>query len=91
MNDRQFDEVFGEDLKDSVFVKGVKREVAKLNSAVAVRAERESYGWSQAELASKAGVPQSTVARIERGDNTSIEMMSKLAEAFGKEVQISFS
>lgn len=34
---------------------------------------REAAGLTQRELAEKANVPQSTMARIERGDNTSID------------------
>lgn len=50
---------------------------------------RESAGLTQRELAELAAVPQSTIARIERGDNTSFETLSKLASALGKTLTVS--
>ena len=51
---------------------------------------RENAGLSQRELAERSGVPQSTIARIERGYNTSIDTLSKIAFALNKRVKISF-
>jgi transcriptional regulator with XRE-family HTH domain len=64
-----------------------------LNSAVAVRNEREAYGWTQHDLAERSGLglPQSTIARVENGANTSMDTISKIANAFGKSLKISFS
>ncbi|EAC5456536.1 XRE family transcriptional regulator, partial [Listeria monocytogenes] len=62
---------------------------AKLASAVALMKARESAGLTQRELAELAAVPQSTIARIERGDNTSFETLSKLASALGKTLTVS--
>ena len=45
----------------------------------------------QRELASLSHVPQSTIARIERGHNTSIETMSKIALALNKNLTIKIS
>ena len=52
---------------------------------------RENAGLSQRELAERSGVPQSTIARIERGHNTSIETMSKIALALNKNLTIKIS
>ena len=52
---------------------------------------REEAGYSQRELAELAHVPQSTIARIEKGANTSVDTLSKIAFALGKELKISFS
>lgn len=84
------DELFAEDLKDPEFVLGAKAEENKLASALSIKQERESYGWTQNELAKKAGIPQSTIARIERGANTSMDTLSKIANAFGKQIILSF-
>ena len=56
-----------------------KRQI--LESAIAVSDARQTAGLTQRELASLSHVPQSTIARIERGHNTSIETMSKIAVA----------
>lgn len=52
---------------------------------------REEAGYSQRELAELAHVPQSTIARIEKGENTSVDTLGKIAFALGKELKISFS
>ena len=46
---------------------------------------REERQLSQAELARRSGVPQSTISRIEAGDTGSISLanLEKLAEALG--------
>ncbi|MDF7638032.1 helix-turn-helix transcriptional regulator [Lactobacillus sp. ESL0791] len=84
------DKIFAKDMKDPEFLEAYESESNKLESALAVRLEREEYGWTQRELADKAGIPQSTVARIESGANTSIDTMSKIGLAFGKSIKISF-
>ena len=71
-------------MKDTEFKAEYEAEKVKLTSAVALMKARESAGLTQRELAELAAVPQSTIARIERGDNTSFETLSKLASALGK-------
>jgi len=63
----------------------------KLESAYALLKARESAGLTQRELASVVKIPQSTVARIERGDNTSIETLQKIAHALGKHLKITIA
>lgn len=67
---------------------GVEAESEKLVSAFQLMKAREAAGLSQAELAIRAGVPQSTVNRIEHGANTSFDTMSKLAFALGKKLEV---
>lgn len=89
MTSIRFNDFLKEQLKDSEFKGDYNAEKAQLSIAVAVMKARERAGMTQKELAFKAAVPQSTVARIERGSNTSIDTLSKLASALGTELKIS--
>ena len=86
-----FDNYLAEKLKDDDFKQGFLKEKRKLDSAVALMLAREEAGYSQRELAELAHVPQSTIARIEKGENTSVDTLGKIAFALGKELKISFS
>ncbi|MYN66290.1 MAG: helix-turn-helix transcriptional regulator [Acidobacteria bacterium] len=53
-----------------------------------VRESRRRAGLTQAELGHRAGVPQSTIARIESGARTpSTDMVERLVRATGFEVR----
>ncbi|MGH9897072.1 MAG: helix-turn-helix domain-containing protein [bacterium] len=43
---------------------------------------REAKGWSQADLARRSGVPQSTISRLEAGEQESVNFvhLERLAE-----------
>ncbi|WP_075572208.1 helix-turn-helix domain-containing protein [Megasphaera coli] len=86
----KFDDFLKTELTDDNFKEGYLTEKAILESAIAVYDARQSAGLTQRELASLSHVPQSTIARIERGHNTSIETMSKIALALNKNLTISF-
>lgn len=49
--------------------------------ARAVRDARTARGWSQAELATRAGVSRPTVARLEIGRSVSSTTLLKVADA----------
>ena len=60
----------------------IKREIIKL---------RLEQGLSQKALADRIGTKQSAISRLESGDyNPSIEFLSKVAHALGKEIHIKF-
>lgn len=84
-----FNDFLQEELKKDGLKEGYRAEKAILESALAVAEARHSAGLSQRQLAERSHVPQSTIARIERGHNTSIETMSKIAVALGHELKIS--
>ena len=50
-----------------------------------IRELREARGWSQRELAARAGVRQATVAMIERERTKGVDFdtLERLADAFG--------
>ncbi|HEM5984990.1 TPA: helix-turn-helix transcriptional regulator [Streptococcus suis] len=85
----KFDDFLQEELKNDEFKAGYLAEKAILESALAIYNARQKAGLTQRELADLSHVPQSTIARIERGNNTSIETMSKIAYALIQELTIS--
>lgn len=84
-----FDDFLKKELKNDDFKSGYLVEKTILESALAVYNARQKAGLTQRELADLSHVPQSTIARIERGNNTSIETMSKIAFALNQELTIS--
>lgn len=87
----KFDDYLAEQLKDDNLKKEFEELQARSKQAIAIILEREALGYSQRELAELAQVPQTTLARIEKGANTSIATLSKIARALGKELTISFT
>ena len=60
----------------------IKKEIISL---------RLSQGLSQKDLAQKVGTRQSAISRLESGEyNPSVEFLSKVAHALGKNISISF-
>lgn len=91
MNNINFKDYLNDQLKDPEFRTEFEAESTKLESAVALTKLRKQNGLSQRELAHISNVPQSTIARIERGDNTSISTLTKIANALGKRVSVTFA
>ena len=87
----KFDDYLNNELKNNDFKKGYLTEKAILESALTVEHTGQRAGLSQRQLAKISHVPQSTIARIECGRNTSIETINKLALALGKKLTISIS
>lgn len=83
-----FNDIATQYMRDPERRAGVEAESEKLESAFQLMTARQEAGLSQAELAVRAGVPQSTVNRIEHGANTSFDTMSKLAFALGKKLEV---
>jgi transcriptional regulator with XRE-family HTH domain len=55
--------------------------------ALKVQAERRARGWTQSQLAQRAGVKQMTISRWESGENTPrLPGIQRLAAAFEKPV-----
>ncbi|HFD0831438.1 TPA: helix-turn-helix domain-containing protein [Enterococcus faecium] len=87
----KFDDYLTKRMENPEFKASFEAENAKLNSALALMEAREAAGLTQRELAELASVPQSTVARIERGNNTSFDTLSKIANALGKQLKVEFA
>lgn len=78
------DDYFTKIVKDSSFRQTYAPEKNKMESALALLEAREEAGLTQAKLAEKSGVPKTTIVRIENGSNTTIETLTKLANALGR-------
>jgi ribosome-binding protein aMBF1 (putative translation factor) len=60
--------------------------------AEAIRARRKEVGWSQRQLAERAGMTQPGVARFEAGGTTpTLPLLERLASALGLTVTISLA
>ena len=52
---------------------------------------RTEIGMAQKELASKTGIQQSNISRIEQGEyNPSVKTLQRLADGMGKKLYIEF-
>lgn len=54
-----------------------------------VRTSRRGRGWSQSQLAERAGVSRPTVARIEGGQDVSMSTLRQVAGALGLNLVLS--
>lgn len=86
----KIDDILKEQLKDPKFAKAYYNKKEKSASALALYYAREEAGLSQADLAERANVPQSTIARIERGGNVTFDKLTEIAHAMGKKLKIEF-
>jgi transcriptional regulator with XRE-family HTH domain len=60
-----------------------------MRASVLLRSARRQTGFSQRGLAKRAGVPQATVSRIERGVvSPSVDTLDKLLKECGFEVEV---
>ena len=91
MSNIQFEDYLNEQLKDPKLKEEFDNETTKLESAIALSEVRKSEGLSQRELSAISNIPQSTIARIESGSNTSVDTLTKIANAIGKKLVIKFS
>ena len=54
-----------------------------LDNGATLRRARESAGWSQRELARRAGVHQPQVVRAERGEDMQLSVLARIAAPLG--------
>lgn len=84
-------DILEREMKNPEFAKEYQADKERSASAIALYHAREEVGLTQADLAERAGVPQSTIARIERGDNVTIDKLSEIAHALGRTIKIEFA
>lgn len=84
MADLKIDDLLEQQLQDPEFAQAYQAAGEQVESALALFKAREAAGLTQVELAQKAGVSQSTIARIEREDNVTFKKLATLAHAMDK-------
>lgn len=86
----KINDILVRELKDPKFAEAYHADKEKSASALALYHAREEAGLTQADLAERANVPQSTIARIERGDNVTIDKLAEIAHAMDRTIKIEF-
>jgi DNA-binding XRE family transcriptional regulator len=85
---KTFDQVFTKSLKKESFRKAYAEEMAYIKLAKQVREMRVAKKMTQKDLAEKADMSQSVIARIESGLHSfSLGTLQRLADVFDKEIQ----
>ncbi len=83
-----FNDVFGRDFKSDKFKKTYTKELVRLRLARQIREMRTAKKLTQKDVAQKAEMPQSVIARIESGKHSaSLDTLERIAHVFNKEVQ----
>jgi len=73
--------------KKERFKASFSEEISRLNLAHEIKALRQQKKLTQKQVAEKADMPQSVIARIESGTHSvSLTTLSKIASVFNKEV-----
>lgn len=65
-----------------------EQHAAMLEIAKQVNKARQAAGWSQNELADRAGVSRPSVVRVERGDDVNTATLGKIADVLGLTVRV---
>lgn len=92
MKHRRFEVVLKEALKNPALKKEWDATEAQYRLVETIIEARLSNKLTQAELASKAGLKQSVLARVESGSvMPSLATVSKIATALGRQLEISFA
>lgn len=89
---KRFIETFKEQLKSHNF----KKEFNNLEPQYQVIREmikaREEKNMTQVELSKLTGISQADISRLENGEaNPTIEMLNRIAYAFGKKLELQFT
>jgi len=88
---RTLKEVLRRDLKDPEFRKAFEAHCLEATVAERIYQLREKRHLTQKELASKAGMAQNSVSRIEKGENSlTLRTVQRVAAALGYSVAVEF-
>ena len=82
-----FDDFLKKQLKSKAFRKAYDEEHARLRMVKQIRDIRKAKRLTQADVAKKAAMPQSVIARIESGQHAfTLGTLDRIAHAFNKKV-----
>lgn len=83
------EETFKKDMKSKAFREAYNEELVRLNLVGEIKKLRLGKKLTQKNLAKKAQMPQSVIARIESGEHSfSLGTLNRIAKVFNKEVQL---
>lgn len=86
-----FEDVLKDHLKDPEFKRYFDEFGKQLEISYQMLQMRKKAKISQAKLAKKIGTTQSNVARMEAGNqNFTVSMLTRIANVFGKDLEVSF-
>ncbi|OGI65659.1 hypothetical protein A3H53_02065 [Candidatus Nomurabacteria bacterium RIFCSPLOWO2_02_FULL_40_10] len=84
-----FDEVFKKSFKSKAFREAYNEELVRLRLAHQIKKIRLEKNLTQKDVAGKAQMPQSVIARIESGTHSfSLGTLNRIAKVFNKEVEL---
>ena len=84
-----FHDVFGKDLRSDTFKRPYFHEIVHLRLARQMREMRIAKKLTQKDIAKKAKMPQSVIARIESGKHSpSLYTIERIASVFDKKLQL---
>ena len=82
-----FEEVLAEQMKLPGFREGFSAEINRLRLSYQIKMLRKKNNLTQRQVAAKAKMPQSVIARLESGTHgVSLDTLYKIADVFGKQV-----
>ena len=81
-------DLLAEKLQDPAFAELYEEDLAALRLGLALCEARERLGLTQHEIGARAGIPQETLSRIERGRMPSLGTLQKIADALGVQVLV---
>ena len=84
-----FNDILKRELKSKTFREEYYKEVARLELAGQIRKLRTAKKLTQKQIAEKANMPQSVIARLESGTHSiSVDTLSRVARVLGKQIRL---
>jgi len=81
-------DLLAEKRQDPAFDELFQEDMVALRLGLALCEAREGRGLTQRDIEARAGVPQETLSRIERGRMPSLGTLQKIADALGVQIVV---